>query len=149
MRSNLSQSAGLSPVFPGSGGRSDHKGNSPPALHLFRFSQKLGSRSLYPGRPEASICLKTSRHFLSSFPQHLQLQQEPGLPGSWGPLLPHTPANPAASELRDWGSVLGQYFHSNARSRFPATLQGIAPGSRTPRGSTPAARLPSSPSSRA
>lgn len=119
------QTCPKAPVFPGSGGRSNHKGNSPPSLHLFLFSQTLGSRSLYPGRPEASICLKTSRHFLPSFPQHLQLQQEPGLPGSWSPLLPHTPVNPAASELRDWGSVLCQYFHPNARSRFPATLQGI------------------------
>ncbi|XP_074190040.1 zinc finger protein ZIC 4 isoform X2 [Rhinolophus sinicus] len=60
---------------------------------------------------------------------------------------PHTPANPAGGEHRHWGSVLGQYFHPNARSCLPAALQDIAPGSRAPRGCTPAACLPSGPQS--
>lgn len=51
------QTCPKAPVFPGSGGRGDHKGNSPPAMHLF-LSQTLGSLSLNPGRPVASICLR-------------------------------------------------------------------------------------------
>ena len=34
------------------------------------------------------------------------------------------------AECPDWGSVRGQYFHPNARSRLPAALQGIALWSR-------------------
>lgn len=51
------QTCPKAPVFPGSGGRSDHKGNSPPAMHLF-LSQTLGSLSLNLERPVASICLR-------------------------------------------------------------------------------------------
>lgn len=93
---------------------------------------------------------KAPGHFFPSFPQHLQLQQKPGLPDSWGPFLPQTLANPAGCELPDWGSIRGQYFHPNALSRLPAALQGIAPRSRlSPPGSTVAARLPSGPPSQA
>lgn len=84
---------------------------------------------------------KEHGHFFPSFPQRLQLQREPGLPGSWGPFLPHKLAKTAGGELPDWGSVLSQCFHPNTRSRLPLALQGITPRIRSPPWSTPAARL--------
>lgn len=142
------QTCPKAPIFPGSGGRSNPKGNIPPAGHLSLLSQTLGSLSLNPGRPVASICCST-RTFLSLLPLASAAPEEPGLPGSWGPFLPHTLANPAGGELPAWDSVLGQYCHPSARSRLPAALQGITPLIRAPPGPTPAARLPSGPRSQA
>lgn len=114
------QTCPKAPSLPGSGGEATTQATvlqpciSFLARRLVAFLSTLGAR-WHP-------LFKAPRHFLPTLPQHLQLQQEPGLPGSWGPFHPHIPANPAASELQDWGSVFGEYFHPNARSRLPAAL---------------------------
>ena len=72
------QTCPKAPIFPGSGGRSNHKGNIPPAGHLSLLSQTLGSLSLNPGRPAASICCST-RIFLSLLPLASAVPEEPGV----------------------------------------------------------------------